>query len=194
MGFRTALDTWDSEVLLWAERPVSECCPKAGGFKVPWIQIWEMTEVCHTTGSLQAAVGPRTAITRGNKTESSIQRPKLSKRTSLNCSSFCKSKRGIRNKAQNKKKITRAELWIELDNQVIIQTFNVPLLLPVNEQQEDTRSPQVGMAKASKIMMQKLNMSPRDVKLVSRGAFLLIVASVDMQVRFNSTCLDTIAL
>lgn len=103
MRFRTALDTWDSEVLLWAERSVSERCPKAGGFEVLWIQIWEMTKVCHTMGALQAAVGPRTAITRGNKTESSIQRLKVSKMTSLNCSSFCKSKCGRRNKAQNNK-------------------------------------------------------------------------------------------
>lgn len=75
----------------------------AGGLKVRWIHIWEMTKACHTTGSLQAAVGPRTAITRGNKTESSTQRPKVSKRTSLNCSSFCKNERGRRNKAQNNK-------------------------------------------------------------------------------------------
>lgn len=46
-GFRTALDRWDSEVLLWAERPVPQCCPKAGGFDVPRIQIWAIPTGCH---------------------------------------------------------------------------------------------------------------------------------------------------
>ena len=50
------------------------------------------------------------------------------------------------------------------------------------------------MAKASKITMQKLNMSPRDVKLVSHGAFVLTVVSVDTQIPHNSTRLDTTAL
>jgi len=101
MGFRAALDTLNHEVLLWAERPVCECCPKAGGFKLPGMQIWEMTKVCNTMGSLEAAVGPRTAITRRNNTVSSIQRRPVSKRTSLKHSSFCQSKCGRRNKTQS---------------------------------------------------------------------------------------------
>lgn len=33
----------------------------------------------------------------------------------------------------------KAELWVGLDNQVIIQIFNILLLLLVDEQQEDSK-------------------------------------------------------
>lgn len=50
------------------------------------------------------------------------------------------------------------------------------------------------MAKASKILMQKLNISSGDVKLVSHGAFVLIVVSVKMQILYNNTHPDTTAV
>lgn len=79
---------------------------------------------------------------------------------------------------------------MELD-QVLTRFFNVPLLLPVDEQQGDTGNRKSEQQKASKITAQKLNMSARDVKLVSHGAFVLTVVSVDMQIPYSSTCQDT---
>lgn len=42
--------------------------------------------------------------------------------------------------------------------------------------------------------MHKLNISSGDVELLSHGAFVLIVVSVDMQVLYSNTCLDTTAV
>lgn len=94
-------------------------------------------------------------------------------------SSFCKRRCGRRKKAQ-RTKFSTAELRVERDQ--VLQFLNVPLLLPVDGQQGDTGSRKVEWPKASKITTQKLNVSAGDVTLVSHGAFVLTVVTVDMQI------------
>lgn len=51
-----------------------------------------------------------------------------------------------------KPKITKLmkALWVELNNQVIIQIFNVPLLLPADEKKENNKSSKWGWPKPLK--------------------------------------------
>lgn len=106
-------------------------------------------------------------------------------------SSFCKRRCGRRKKAQ-RTKFTTAEPRVERD-QVPPRFLNDPLLLPLDGQHGDTGSRKAEWQKASKITTQKLNMSARDVTLVSHGAFALTVVTVDTQIPQSSTCQGTTA-